>query len=259
MTTAIIPLSDVERMAMAVAGSNLFGIKTKEQAVALMLVAQSEGLHPARAALEYHVIQGKPSLKADAMLSRFQAAGGKVEWHDYTPDKVSATFSHTQGGSIRIEWTRKMADDAKLTNKETWRQYPRQMLRARVISEGIRTVFPGVSVGIYTPEEVQDFVPEPTKRTEKDMGAAEVVTADSVGVSDVSPEVAAHYDYDAALDAMADAVSEAQLKAIFAPAWQRAKKDGNAEMMGTLKANYDTFKAKFAPPEPPAKKEGTVI
>lgn len=65
------------------------------------------------------------------------------------------------------------------------------------------------------------------------------------------------FNYDAALDAMADAVSEAQLKAIFAPAWQRAKKDGNAEMMETLKANYDTFKAKFAEPAPAAK--GTVI
>ena len=75
----------------------------------------------------------------------------------------------------------------------------------------------------------------------------------------VQPLVNNAFDYDAALDAMADAVSEAQLKAIFAPAWQRAKKDGNAEMMGTLKANYDTFKAKFAEPEKPVKKEGTVI
>ena len=75
----------------------------------------------------------------------------------------------------------------------------------------------------------------------------------------VQPRVNQAFDYDAAFDAMADAVSEAQLKAIFAPAWQRAKKDGNAEMMETLKANYDTFKAKFAEPEKPAKKEGTVI
>lgn len=75
----------------------------------------------------------------------------------------------------------------------------------------------------------------------------------------VQPLVNNAFDYDAALDAMADAVSEAQLKAIFAPAWQRAKKDGNAEMMGTLKANYDTFKAKFAEPEKPVKKEGTFI
>ena len=249
MTTNIIPVNEVNIMAAAVAKSGLFGMKTPEQAMALMLVAQSEGLHPARAAIEYHIIQGRPALKADAMLARFQAAGGKVEWHDYTPEKVSATFSHPQGGNIRIEWTRKMADEAKLTNKETWRQYPRQMLRARCISEGIRTVFPGVSVGIYTPEEVQDFVPAPQSQPEKEV-MGEVLPPDVVQ----EPEP---YDYDAALDAMADAVSEAQLKAIFAPAWQRAKKDSNKEMMDTLKANYDTFKAKFAEPAPAAK--GTVI
>ena len=159
MSNNLIPVQEVQTMAMAVAKSGLFGMKTPEQALALMLVAQSEGLHPARAALEYHIIQGRPALKADAMLSRFQNAGGKVEWHDYTPEKCSATFSHPQGGSIKIEWTMKMAQDAKLTNKDTWRQYPRQMLRARCISEGIRTVYPGVSVGIYTPEEVADFTP----------------------------------------------------------------------------------------------------
>ena len=75
----------------------------------------------------------------------------------------------------------------------------------------------------------------------------------------VQPLVNQAYDYEAALDAMADAVSEAQLKAIFAPSWQRAKKDSDKEMMESLKANYDTFKAKFAPPEKTAKKEGTVI
>ena len=75
----------------------------------------------------------------------------------------------------------------------------------------------------------------------------------------VQPPVNQAFDYDAALDDMADAVSDEKIKPISAPAWQRAKKDGNAEMMGTLKAKYDTFKAKFAEPEQPAKKEGTVI
>lgn len=75
----------------------------------------------------------------------------------------------------------------------------------------------------------------------------------------VQPLVNNAFDYDAALDAMADAVSEAQLKAIFAPAWQRAKKDVDRGMMDTLKGTYDTFKAKFAEPEKPVKKEGTVI
>ena len=65
----------------------------------------------------------------------------------------------------------------------------------------------------------------------------------------VQPLVNAAFDYAATLDAMADAVSEAQLKAIFAPAWQRAKKDIDRPMMETLKGSYDAYKAKFAAPE----------
>ena len=159
MGTNLIPVGEVQTMAIAVAKSGLFGMKTPEQALALMLVAQSEGLHPARAALEYHIIQGRPSLKADAMLSRFQNAGGKVAWLSYTDEDVTGEFSHPSGGSIKIQWTIKMAANAGLTKNPTWKQYPRAMLRARCISEGIRTVYPGVSVGIYTPEEVQDFAP----------------------------------------------------------------------------------------------------
>jgi hypothetical protein len=34
------------------------------------------------------------------------------------------------------------------------------MLRARCISEGVRTVYPGIAVGVYTVEEVQDMQPE---------------------------------------------------------------------------------------------------
>ena len=58
----IVPMQDIERMGTAVAKSGLFGIKTQEQAVALMLIAQAEGLHPAIAARDYHVIQGRPAL-----------------------------------------------------------------------------------------------------------------------------------------------------------------------------------------------------
>ena len=158
---AIVPLGDIERMAFAVSKSNLFGVKTPEQALALMLVAQAEGMHPAIAATHYHVINGRPTLKADAMLSRFQAAGGTVNWKVYTDSEVTGTFSHPQGGRVDITWTVAQAQTAGLTKNPTWRQYPRQMLRSRCISEGIRTVYPGVTVGVYTPEEVQDFAPSP--------------------------------------------------------------------------------------------------
>jgi hypothetical protein len=157
MSTALVPVDQVERMALAVAKSGLFGVKTPDQAMALMLIAQAEGLHPAIAATHYHVINGRPTLKADAMMARFQTAGGSVRWGEYTNQRVVGTFSHPQGGSVEIEWTLDMAMAAGLTKNPTWKSYPRQMLRARCISEGIRTVFPGVVVGTYTPEEAEDM------------------------------------------------------------------------------------------------------
>lgn len=59
------------------------------------------------------------------------------------------------------------------------------------------------------------------------------------------------YDYDKAVDDMRGAVSEAQLKAIFAPAWKRAKADGDENMMSSLKTVYEGYKAKFASNDAP--------
>lgn len=150
-------ISEVLQMAQAVAKSNLFGVKSPDQALALMLLSQAEGIHPMLAARDYHIIDGKPSLKADAMLARFQQAGGRVKWLKMADDCVSGVFSHEQGGDVEISWDMARAKQAQLAGKGNWAKYPRQMLRARVISEGIRATFPGCIVGVYTPEEVSDF------------------------------------------------------------------------------------------------------
>lgn len=160
MTQEIVNYSmgDMERLAVAIAKSKLFGMQTPEQALALMAIAQAEGLHPAIAARDYHIIQGKPTLKADAMLARFQSAGGKLEWHTYTDECCDATMSHPQGGTVRIMWDMARVKKAQITNP-LYAKYPRNMLRSRVISEGIKTIYPGVAIGVYTPEEVADFEP----------------------------------------------------------------------------------------------------
>jgi hypothetical protein len=157
-------LAEIERAAQYIAKSGLFGVKDPVQAVALMLLAQAEGTHPARAVQEYHIINGRPALRADAMLARFLAAGGRVEWHVLTDERAEATFSHPQGGTVRLAWTLEDAKRAGLLDKKdgNWHRYPRAMLRARLISEGVRTVYPGVATGVYTPEEVMDL-PEPAQ------------------------------------------------------------------------------------------------
>ena len=157
MASELVPFKDMQQMAETFAKSKMFGIANPEQALALMLLCQAENLHPAQAIRDYHIIAGKPALKADAMMSKFQNAGGKVEWLSYTDQEVKATFTHPQGGTLTLSWTIEQAKRAGLATKDVWRQYPRAMLRSRVISEGIRTIFPGVLGGMYAPEEVQDF------------------------------------------------------------------------------------------------------
>jgi len=166
-------LSTLERAAEYIVRSGLFGVNRKEQAITLMLLAQAEGIHPIQAIKEYHILQGRPAMRADAMLARFQAAGGKVTWHELSDTRCSATFEHPQGGKVTITWTMEDAKRAGLLDKKNkdgspnnWEKYPRQMLRARVISEGVRTVFPGIIVGIYTPEEVAEFDEPETRPAE---------------------------------------------------------------------------------------------
>lgn len=170
----IVPFEQQQALAASFVRSGLFGLKSPDQALALMAVCEAEGLHPASAVQLYHIVQGRPAMRADAMLARFQSTGGKVQWNDYTDAKVSATFSHPQGGSVKVEWTFEQAKKIGLTSKDNWRNYPRAMLRARVISEGVRTVFPGATTGVYTVEEVQDFTSVP-QSAPIDMGAADVV------------------------------------------------------------------------------------
>ena len=157
----IVPFEQQVTLARAFVQSGLFGVKNESQALALMALCEAEGMHPARAIQEFHIVQGRPAMKADAMLARFQQAGGMVEWVEYTDKKVSGKFSHSVNSPtpVLVEWTIEQATKAGLAGKDNWKNYPRAMLRARVISEGIRATNPAVCVGVYTPEEVQDMEP----------------------------------------------------------------------------------------------------
>jgi hypothetical protein len=176
--TALVPINEIREMAEVAAKSKMFGFKSTEEAMAIMLLCQAENMHPAIAMRDFHVIQGRPALKADAMLGRFQQAGGSVKWEEYTDERVSGTFSHPNGGSVTVTWTFEMAKKIGLTAKDNWRNYARAMLRARCVSEGVRTVYPSCVVGVYTPEEVETF--KTPSSTVKDMGEAEIVIEEPV-------------------------------------------------------------------------------
>lgn len=189
-------VQDMSNLSVAFAKSGLFGYKSSSEAFALMAIAQANGLHPAKAAERYHIIQGRPAMKADAMLSAFQEAGGKVRWVKRTDTECVLHLEHPQGGELDVKWNMERANKAGLTGKSTWKQFPAQMLSARCVSEGVRALFPACLSGMYTPEEVQDFkkddddagatVPEFVEATVDDVPVQE--QADAVEAEVVQPE-----------------------------------------------------------------------
>ena len=213
---ALIPFDHLQQMGVALAKSGLFGMKSPEQAIALMLVAQAEGQHPATIAQDYDIIQGKATRKTHSVLARFQSAGGSVAWHSLTAEIADATFSHPQGGSLRMVWTIAQAKAAGLTGKDNWRNYPRAMLRARCIAEGVRAVYPAAIGGMLVAEEAQDM------QQPVNMGAAVELPADA------PPEL---------LEAAAAAAGQGV--AAYSEFWKSASKDDRK----TLADRHPAYKA----------------
>ena len=156
---AIYSLTEIERMGEALAKSGLFGFKKTEEAVALMLVAQSQGRHLASVAEEYDIIQGRPALRSRAALARYQVAGGRIEWLDRTESKVSARFTHPQGGDLVVTWDIARAKALGLADKDNWKKQPMIMMQWRVVAEGVRATYPACLSGGYIYEEVEDMEP----------------------------------------------------------------------------------------------------
>ena len=154
-------LDEMGNMADTVARSGLYKM-TGAQVMVLMLLCDAEGLHPIEAVKRYHIFDGRISMRSDAMMAEFQKNKGRIEWTKDTNTECEAVLFHPihcpkgQAVSFTIE----DADKAGLTGKANWKNHPRPMLRARVITHGIRMVLPGVIVGVYTPDEIEEFAPQ---------------------------------------------------------------------------------------------------
>ena len=162
----IVPASEadyvqIREVAATVAKSRMFpGMENPDSVFVLMMLCQSDGIHYMQALRRYHVVKGRPAMRADAMQAEFQRRGGRVKFLVRDAKECEADFTHPsfQPEPLRIKWTIEDARRAGLLKEDSgWIKYPRAMLHARVVSEGVRSVDPGVVVGIYTEEEIQDF------------------------------------------------------------------------------------------------------
>ncbi len=255
--------ADLTRMAEAVAKSGLFGVKTPEAALTLMLIAQEEGTGVAAACRDFHVIEGRPALRVDAMLARFHAAGGSVEWERLDDQAAIASFAARRGKPLKLDWTIERAKQAGLvrTNRDgspgMWLKYPRAMLRSRLVSEGIRTVAPETIVGVYTAEELRDEpelrditpardaaapsvrTPEPVIDVEPDeQPPPAAATIDTLGESEILDHVAAIHA----------AASVEELRRCHGAGYKRAHALGDTAALARLAAAKDAAKQRLGAP-----------
>jgi len=107
-------------------------------------------------------------MRYDAMLAEFNNAGGTHRIVSRTSDKAEIELTlHGQKYSESYTWAEAQEDGLPFGKenkvKKNW-STPRgrkQMLWARVVSEAVRALLPGVNCGRYAPEEIGEEAPAP--------------------------------------------------------------------------------------------------
>jgi hypothetical protein len=148
-------MADVERAAQAMAGSGFFqDTRQAAQAVVKILAGQEMGFGPFSSMTGVYIIQGRPAIGANLMA----AAVKRHPKYDYrvvkNEDAVCEIAFYQEG----VEIGRSVFDteDARKAGTKNLDKFPRNMLFARAMSNGVRWFVPDVFMGatVYTPEEL---------------------------------------------------------------------------------------------------------
>lgn len=170
--------AELQVMADNVYQSGMFGLKNKNQVYTLMLIAQSEGLHPIEAVQQYNVINGLPAMKTIEKHTRFNKSGGKLKWIETTDKIAKAEMTHPSYDGVYLsEFTIEEAQAMGLVGKDNWKRMPKKMLMARCLSSGINAIAPDCLGNVkYTVEDIQDGLVEiEPQQLEEPIQEAEIV------------------------------------------------------------------------------------
>jgi hypothetical protein len=164
-------------------------IKTKEQALAVMLKGRELGIPTMYALSNIVIIQGKPSCSAELMLALIYRDHGDAAMQFVSASAEECTIAYRRRGwesAQRYSFTLADAQRANLTSP-TWKQYPGAMLRARCISAVARMAFPDSISGMYTVEELDNTV----ELSPDELMPVEIVDATTGEIVETVPDAAA--------------------------------------------------------------------
>jgi hypothetical protein len=144
--------------------SGLFqDIKSVHQAVVKILAGQEMGISPMASMNGIHIIAGKPVVGAGLMAARVKSFGKydyKVKQHD---DKACSIEFFQGKESLGVSTF--TIDDAKKAGTKNLDKFPRNMLFARAMSNGVKWYTPDIyEQPVYVPEEMVDIKPDITDK-----------------------------------------------------------------------------------------------
>lgn len=130
-------------------------IKTPEAAVTIMVKGMELGLPPMAALNGITVIQGKPTVSPQLMLSLINRSG-QLEDIQITTGKDGASVTMKRRGRTAFTATFGPAEAQamQLSGKDNHRKQAPVMYQWRAVAACARVVFPDVIDGLYTPEEM---------------------------------------------------------------------------------------------------------
>lgn len=133
-------------------------IKSQAQAVVKIMAGKELGLSAFESMASIYIVNGKLALTSKAMSGLLK----KSKKYDYIIKKLDdteCTIDIMMSGELvgSSTFTFKDAAKAGLVNKDVWKNYPKNMLFARAISNACRFYCPEVISGYYTTEELEDL------------------------------------------------------------------------------------------------------
>jgi len=161
----------LKELGTAFSKSNILGITSPADGLIVAMTCAMEHISPIAFSRRYNIIGGRLSVKADAIYADFIASGGRCRWIRSDAEVAEAEFSHVKlcpdplvrSVTMQELINNGVAVDANGRMRSPYVKFPKNMLRARLLSNSIRMIAPGLIHGLYVEEEVVSDIAPPTR------------------------------------------------------------------------------------------------
>jgi hypothetical protein len=157
-------------------------IKSAQQAVVKIMAGAEMGISPFAAMSGIHIIQGKPTIGAGLMAARVKGFG-KYDYRvlEHTDKVCSIEFgTKVPGSDIKsLGISTFTIEDAKKAGTKNIDRFPKNMLFARAMSNGVKWYTPDIYENpVYVPEEMEQVTEDATAQVVETPSVKRTLTAE---------------------------------------------------------------------------------